>query len=175
MQPAGFCAGVPSFTFIPNPKKAILRDMLRLFRKWLLVRRLRKALRKAKQGNGFVIREMRMRVVKGVFAQQTADCSPWIRIWGIRYEYDIHNLLDDLIADGYVDSITRENDGKLLLRQSSKGEAFCAPSEFLQEFLTRYDKAWTIVVVPAITFVAGIIATYLWPHLLRAFESAIAR
>jgi hypothetical protein len=117
-------------------------------------------------------------VIKGAFAQQTAARSPWIKIWGIRFEYDIHNLLDELIADGYIDSIKRENDGKPLLRHSSKGDQFCAPTEFLQEFLTRYDKAWKMVVYPIIAAMVGIAVRYLWPlwpSVFHALQSAIAR
>jgi hypothetical protein len=84
---------------------------------------------------------MQMRVVKGAFAEQTAAHSPWAKIWGRRYQHrkfmEINSLLDDLIADGYIDSAKRESDSKILIRNSSKGEEFCAPTEFLPNLIIQ--------------------------------------
>jgi hypothetical protein len=138
-------------------------------RRWLLIRRLRKALRDVKQGNGFIIWQMQMRVVKGAFAEQTAAHSPWAKIWGRRYQHrkfmEINSLLDDLIADGYIDSAKRESDSKILIRNSSKGEDFCAPTEFLQTLLSKYDKILApSVLVTIIGFVAVHFIYPLWPN-----------
>jgi hypothetical protein len=171
----------------PTPEKHILHDMFRFLRKWLLLRRLRHVLcSNVKQGNGFVIWRMQMRVARGVFAQQTVDRSLWAKLWGRNYQhrklFEILNLLGDLTADGYIDSVARD-DGKILLRHSSKGEAFCAPTEFIQEFFTRYDKAWKFMVYPIITIITGVVVHYLWPvflhpllnQLLQVIQSSTAR
>lgn len=68
----------------PIPEKTILPDMLRLFRKWRLIRRLHKECLRhiIKQGNGWVLMQNQVRVVKGVFAQETAARFPWKKWWG---------------------------------------------------------------------------------------------
>jgi hypothetical protein len=56
--------------------------MLRLYRQWRLIRRLHKALDRTEPGDGFVMVGKKMRVVKGRFAQDTADQFPGEKFWG---------------------------------------------------------------------------------------------
>lgn len=118
-------------------------------------------------------------VAKGAFAQQTAAHFPWIKFWGVEYKSrkfnEINSLLDSCIADGLIEATRRDGDGKIFIKNSFKGEDFYGHADFLEAFLSRYNNAWTRVVVPMITFVAGILATYLWPRMLHGIQNVIGR
>ncbi len=157
-----------------DPEKNILRDMLRLFRKWRLIRRLYKECLRhvTKQGDGWVLMGKQVRVVKGAFAQQTASRFPWKKFWGEEYKSkklnEINSLLDSCIADGLIDSVRRDGDDRVFIRNSFKGDDFCGYMDFLQEFFTRYDKAWVRIVgiiAPFVAFLAGLKASVVWTFL----------
>jgi len=152
--------------------------MLRLYRQWRLIRRLHAALDRPEPGDGFVVVGKKMRVVKGRFAQDTANQFPGEKFWGESNE--INSLLDACIADEYLDSSKRENDGKILISLSpSKGEDFCSFWNFLQTLLSKYDK---ILVPSVVVAIIGFVAVHfiyplwpnvgqpLWAHLLRFFH-----
>jgi hypothetical protein len=169
------CAGHEVFvqephSLAPIPEKHILHDMIRFLRKWLLIRRLSLIMRSnIKQGNGFVIWHMKMRVIKGAFAEQMAARLLRSRLFGKKYEHrkflEIMLLLDESIADGYVEAINRPSDNKCLIRNAAKGEQFCGIGDFLQEFFTKYDKVWRTVIVPLSLIVSALIANHIWPTL----------
>jgi hypothetical protein len=159
------------------PEKHILHDMLRLFRKWRLIRRLHNEslIRIANQGNGWVLRENQVRVVKGVFAQETASHFPWKKWAGLKYKNrksnEINALLDSCIGDGLIDAI--QVDGRFLIRNSNKGENFYDYMDFWREFFDRYEKPWMRIFAIAAyipVFVAGLKMKDIWLSLYRFIE-----
>src|SRR5580692_982311 len=87
----GSCAGKGFFVqgrLAPSPKKHILHDMLRLLKKWRLVRQLRKEClgHIGRQGDGFVSRQGTMWVSKGAFAQQRIEHLWRARFWSERHK-----------------------------------------------------------------------------------------
>jgi hypothetical protein len=141
--------------------------MLRLYRQWRLIRRLHAALDRPEPGDGFVVVGKKMRVVKGRFAQDTADQFPGKKFWGESNK--INSLLDACIEDKYLDSARRESDGKILITLSpSKGEEFCSFWNFLQTLFTKYDKILVpSAVLAAIMFVGGFLVHSLWPSIIQ--------
>jgi hypothetical protein len=130
-----------------------------------------------KQGEGWVLIGKQVRVAKGAFAQQTASRFRWKKSWGEEYKSkkfnEINSLLDSCIADGLIDPVRRDGDEKIFIRNSFKGDDFCGYMDFLQEFFTRYDKAWVRIVgiiAPFVTFLAGLKARDVWAFLHRLIE-----
>jgi hypothetical protein len=128
--------------------------MLRLFRKWRLIRRLRKECLRhiTKLGDGFVSIGKRTAVSKGAFAQQTASRSLWWKLCGEENKnkqfHEINSLLDSCIDDGLIERIKREGDEKIFIRTTFKGEDFCGHTDFLEALLSKYNNAYTKVGVP---------------------------
>jgi hypothetical protein len=137
--------------------------MMRLYRKWLLMIRLRDECVRhiGKPSEGFISIDKwgTIMVVRGAFAQQTASRFWWSSVWSearkTKRLYMINSLLDSCIADGFVDT-RRHNDGRTLIKTGAKGEDFCGYMDFLQAVSSRYQSAWRIV-VPLITFAAGLL------------------
>ena len=137
--------------------------MLRLYRKWRLIIRLRDECVRhiGRPSDGFIPvgRWGTIMVVRGAFAQQTASHFWWSRVWSEAHKtkklHQINSLLDSCIADGLVDTL-RNNDGRTLIKTGVKGEDFCSCMDFLQAVSSRYQLAWRVVFT-FITFVAGIL------------------
>jgi len=150
--------------------------MLRLFRKWRLIRRLHKEClgHTRKQGDGFVLIGKRVFVVKGAFAQQTAARFAWKKFGSEDKTFDeIMSLLDSCIADGWVEAVRREGDEWTFIRTTFKGDDFYGLMDFLQEFFTKYDKLWMRIagiIAPVLTFLAGLKAKDVWLFLHRLIQ-----
>jgi hypothetical protein len=103
--------------------------MLRLFRKWRLVRRLRREClgHIAKQGDGFISMGGIVWVAKGAFAQQTVSHSWRARFWSeaqkVEKLHQIHSILDSCIAEKFI-NICLHHDGRTLTKTSLAGEDF---------------------------------------------------
>ncbi|MGA9863728.1 MAG: hypothetical protein WA383_19790 [Terriglobales bacterium] len=145
---------------VSTPEKHILHDMLRLFKKWRLVRRLRKECLShiGKQGDGFVSREGTMWVSKGAFAQQTVEHLWRARFWSEQHRIEklqqIHSLLESCIAEKFIDTFLRE-DGKRFIKTSLAGEDFCGFMDFMEFCLSKYRSLATIIIIPIVTFALG--------------------
>jgi hypothetical protein len=167
----GSCAGKGFFVqgrLAPSPKKHILHDMLRLLKKWRLVRQLRKEClgHIGRQGDGFVSRQGTMWVSKGAFAQQRIEHLWRARFWSERHKteklHQIHSLLESCIAEKFVDAFLRE-DGHRFIRTSLGGEDFCNVTDFLEFCLSKYRSVATVIIIPIVTFALG----FFGPPLLK--------
>jgi hypothetical protein len=134
--------------------------MLRLFKKWRLVRRLRKEClgHIGKQGDGFVSREGTVWVSKGAFAQQTIGHFWRARFWSEEHKieklHQIDSLLDSCIAEKFIDAFLHE-DGRRFIKTSLAGEDFCDFTDFLEFLLFKYRSVATNVLIPIVTFALG--------------------
>jgi hypothetical protein len=134
--------------------------MVRLFKKWRLVRRLRKECLShiGKQGDGFVSREGTVWVSKGAFAEQTGEHIWRARFWSEAHKtenlHQIHSILDSCIAEKFVDFF-QHDDGRKFMKTSLTGEDFCGFTDFLESFLSKYRSVATILIIPIVTFVLG--------------------
>jgi hypothetical protein len=174
---SGFCAGADAPALAAFPKKNILHGMLRLFQKWLLMRRLHKECMRypPRQGNGWALIWNQTRVVKGAFIKDTAPHFPWNTFWGGggKTPNEINSLLDSCMADGFISAVTREEDGKMFMRTSSKGDDFCGYSDFIEGLWAKYPRTWILlagVVTSVFTFIVGSMAKDVWPFLLHLIE-----
>jgi hypothetical protein len=137
--------------------------MLRLYRKWRLMIRLRNECVRhiGRPSKGFISIDKwgTIMVARGAFAQQTASRFWWSSVWSEAHKtkklYKINSLLDSCISDGLVDTLRRD-DGGTLIKTGVKGEDFCGYMDFLQAVSSRYQLAWRVV-VPLITFAAGLL------------------
>jgi hypothetical protein len=144
--------------------------MVRLFKKWRLVRRLRKEClgHIGKQGDGFVSRERTVWVSKGAFAEQTIEHLWRARHWSEEHKaerlHQIHSLLDSCIAEKFIDAFLRE-DGVRFIKASLAGEDFCGFTDFLESCFARYHSVATIIIVPLLTFALGFFAPTIFKKL----------
>ncbi|HZW96437.1 MAG TPA: hypothetical protein VFF64_26065 [Candidatus Eremiobacteraceae bacterium] len=149
--------------------------MLRLFRKWRLVRRLRKEClgHIGKQGDGFVLRGGVIWVVKGAFAQQTVEHFWLSRFWSETHKteklHQIHSLLDSCIVEKFIDDFLHD-DGRKFIKISLAGEDFCGFADFLELFLSKYRSVATIIIIPTVTFVLG----FFFPAILKNIGSFVS-
>jgi hypothetical protein len=143
--------------------------MLRLFKKWRLVRRLREEClgHIGKQGDGFVSREGTVWVSKGAFAHQTMENYRRARFWSEEHKieklHQIHSLLDSCIAEKFIDAFLHEDGSRRFIKTSLAGEDFCDFTDFLEFCLSKYRSVATNIIIPIVTFALG----FLGPSIIK--------
>ena len=150
-----FCA-----TSVPRPLSDINLHMLRLYRKWRLVRRLRdeSLAHIAKQDEDFISAGGAIGVDKTAFVQQTADRDWRARFWsGARKKEklsQIYSILDSCIAEKFIDT-SLNYDGRTLIKTSLLGEDFCGFSDLAEAVLSKYNSLAAKIIIPTVAFVLG--------------------